>query len=62
VSTAQILHEGVPGYDNAEDREHARRAVAAFKLAYGAKFGEVVAKITADLDELLRSTTSRPSA
>ena len=25
---------------NAEDREHARRAVAAFKLAYGAKFGK----------------------
>jgi len=39
---------------NAEDREHARRAVAAFKLAYGAKFGKAVAKITDDLDELLR--------
>jgi transposase-like protein len=38
---------------NAEDREHARRAVAAFKLAYGAKFGKAVAKITNDLDELL---------
>jgi transposase-like protein len=38
---------------NAEDREHARRAVAAFKLAYGAKFGKAVAKITGDLDELL---------
>jgi Transposase, Mutator family len=38
---------------NAEDREHARRAVAAFKLAYGAKFGKAVAKITEDLDELL---------
>ena len=38
---------------NAEDREHARRAVAAFKLAYGAKFGKAVAKITDDLDELL---------
>ena len=35
---------------NAEDREHARRAVAAFKLAYGAK---AVAKVTDDLDELL---------
>jgi len=34
---------------NAEGRGHARRAVAAFKLAYGAKF----AKITDDLDELL---------
>jgi putative transposase len=31
---------------NAEDREHARRAVAAFKLAYAAKFGKAVAKVT----------------
>jgi transposase-like protein len=38
---------------NAEDRDHARRAVAAFKLAYGARFGKAVAKITDDLDELL---------
>lgn len=38
---------------NAEDREHARRAVAAFKLAYGAKFGKAVAKVTDDLDQLL---------
>lgn len=38
---------------NAEDRDHARRAVAAFKLAYGAKFGKAVAKVTDDLDELL---------
>ena len=38
---------------NAEDRDHARRAVAAFKLAYSAKFGKAVAKITDDLDELL---------
>lgn len=38
---------------NAEDRDHARHAVAAFKLAYGAKFGKAVAKITDDLDELL---------
>jgi transposase-like protein len=39
---------------NAEDRDYARRAAAAFKLAYGAKFGKAVAKITDDLDELLR--------
>ena len=39
---------------NAEDRDHARCAVAAFKLAYGAKFGKAVAKLTDDLDELLR--------
>jgi transposase-like protein len=38
---------------NAEDREHARRAVAAFKLAYGAKFAKAVAKVTDDLDQLL---------
>jgi transposase-like protein len=38
---------------NAEDHDHARRAVAAFKLAYGAKFGKAVSKITDDLDELL---------
>jgi transposase-like protein len=38
---------------NAEDCEHARRAVAAFKLAYGAKFGKAVAKVIDDLDELL---------
>jgi len=39
---------------NAEDRDHARRAAAAFKLAYGAKFSKAAAKITDDLDELLR--------
>lgn len=38
---------------NAGDREHARRAVAAFKLAYGAKFGKAVTKITDDLNQLL---------
>jgi transposase-like protein len=38
---------------NAEDRDHARRAAASFKLAYGAKFPKAAAKITDDLDELL---------
>ena len=38
---------------HAEDREHARRAVAAFNLAYGVKFAKAVAKIVNDLDELL---------
>ena len=38
---------------NAEDRDHARRAAAAFKLAYGAKYAKAVAKITDDLDQLL---------
>jgi transposase-like protein len=37
---------------NAEDRDHARRAVAAFKLAYGAKFAKAVTKITDDLELL----------
>jgi hypothetical protein len=38
---------------NAEDRDDARRAVAAFKLSYGAKFAKATAKITNDMDELL---------
>jgi putative transposase len=38
---------------NAEDRDHARRAVVAFKLAYSAKFPKAVAKITDDMGELL---------
>ena len=38
---------------NAEDRDHARRAVSAFKLAYGAKFAKATAKITDDMDKLL---------
>ena len=38
---------------NAEDEPHALGAVKSFKLAYGAKFGKAVAKITDDLDELL---------
>jgi transposase-like protein len=37
---------------NAEDRDHARRGVAAFKLGHGAKFGKAVAKTTDDLDQL----------
>jgi transposase-like protein len=46
---------------NAEDREHARRAVAAFKAAYGAKFAKAVAKIADDLAELLAFYDYRPS-
>ncbi|MEV0057846.1 IS256 family transposase [Saccharopolyspora shandongensis] len=38
---------------NAEDRRHALDAVKAFEAAYGAKFPKAVAKITADVDELL---------
>ncbi len=38
---------------NAEDKDHARKAVKAFAAAYGAKFPKAVAKITGDEDELL---------
>ncbi|MCX2971202.1 MULTISPECIES: IS256 family transposase [Streptomyces] len=38
---------------NAEDRDHAIKAVAAFERAYGAKFPKAVKKITDDTDELL---------
>jgi putative transposase len=38
---------------NAEDREHAEKAVKAFEVDYGAKFAKAVAKITDDLDVLL---------
>ncbi|MFD9432005.1 IS256 family transposase [Streptomyces sp. NPDC060002] len=38
---------------NAEDRDHALKAVAAFAKAYGAKFPKAVKEITDDVDELL---------
>jgi len=38
---------------NAEDREHAEKAVKAFAADYGAKWPKAVAKITDDLDVLL---------
>ncbi|MER5738913.1 IS256 family transposase [Streptomyces roseolus] len=38
---------------NAEDRDHALQAVAAFEKTYGAKFPKAVKKITDDTDELL---------
>lgn len=38
---------------NAEDRNHALLAVAAFEKTYGAKFPKAVKKITDDIDELL---------
>jgi transposase-like protein len=39
---------------NAEDKQHALDAVAAFTAAYGAKFPKATAKIADDVDELLR--------
>jgi len=38
---------------NAEDKTHARAAVAAFEAPYGAKFPKAGAKITHDVEELL---------
>lgn len=38
---------------NAEDREHAHKAIAAFEKSHGAKFPKAVKKITDDTDELL---------
>ncbi|GHF33443.1 hypothetical protein GCM10017776_59930 [Streptomyces griseoluteus] len=38
---------------NAEDRDHALLAVAAFEKTYGTKFPKAVKKITDDVDELL---------
>jgi transposase-like protein len=38
---------------NAEDKDHARKAVAAFEAAYGAKFPKAVGKVTDDAEELL---------
>jgi transposase-like protein len=38
---------------NAEDKDHATRAVAAFAQQYGAKYPKVVKRITDDQDELL---------
>ncbi|MFH9860319.1 transposase [Streptomyces sp. NPDC017202] len=40
------------GIGNAEDRDHALRAGAAFEKTYGAKFPEAVEKITDDVNEL----------
>jgi len=38
---------------NAEDREHAEKAIDAFAKTYGVKWPKAVAKITEDLEELL---------
>lgn len=38
---------------NAEDKEHAERAVKDFQAAYAAKYPKAVAKVVDDLDELL---------
>jgi transposase-like protein len=38
---------------NAEDRDHAAKAVTAFEKTYGAKWPKAVKKITDDVDELL---------
>jgi transposase-like protein len=38
---------------NAEDKDHAMKAVKAFEATYGAKFAKAVAKVTDDIEELL---------
>lgn len=38
---------------NAEDKEHAEKALKEFQAAYGAKYPKAVAKVVDDLDELL---------
>ncbi|MBP2708703.1 IS256 family transposase [Microbispora sp. RL4-1S] len=38
---------------NAEDKDHAERAVEDFRAVYGAKYPKAVAKVVDDLDELL---------
>jgi len=46
---------------NAEGRDHARRAVAAFRLAYGAKFGKPSRRSPMIWTNYSRSTTTPPS-
>jgi transposase-like protein len=45
--------EGDAGDLNAEDREHAEKAIEAFAKTYGTKWPKAVAKITDDREELL---------
>lgn len=45
--------EGMQEIYNAEDREHAEKAIEAFARAYGAKWPKAVKKLTDDVDELL---------
>lgn len=46
---------------NAEDKEHAARAVRGFERAYQAIYPKVVKWVTGDEDELLASSTILPS-
>jgi putative transposase len=46
---------------NAEDRDHAEKAVKDFERAFGAKWPKAVKKITDDVDELLAFYNFRPS-
>lgn len=46
--------EGIAGeIYNAEDRDHAEKAVKEFDRAYGAKWSKAVKKVTDETDELL---------
>lgn len=60
ANVANALPKSLPGAKdalrekyNAEDRDHALKAVAAFEKTYGVKFPKAVKKITDDTDELL---------
>lgn len=52
-SAQPAAKKAIQDIHNAEDREHAAKAIAAFARQYGAKFPEAVKKITDDEDELL---------
>jgi hypothetical protein len=54
VKSAQpVAKRAVQDIYNAEDKDQARKAVAAFARQYGAKYPKAVKKITDDEDELL---------
>ncbi|MFI0977670.1 transposase [Streptomyces sp. NPDC021093] len=54
-SAQPAVKKAIQDICNAEDKEHAAKAVAAFTRQYGAKFPKAVKKIVDDEDELLAS-------
>ncbi|MBB4787331.1 transposase-like protein [Streptomyces rapamycinicus] len=46
---------------NAEDRDHAEKAIKDFERSYGAKWPKAVKKVTGEVDNSWPFTTSRPS-
>lgn len=53
MEVGATVKKAVQDICNAEDREHAAKAIAAFARQYGAKVPNAVRKITDDEDELL---------